>query len=80
MTRSSNAARRQQAEALVASTDGDRSALERLRREYLRRLRRASDDLAATEGLRIVDLALASVPPLHPDSAWQARVRPEQPG
>jgi hypothetical protein len=60
---------------LHLAVDDDRSQLEALRLHYLDRLHRASDDFAATEGLRIVERALALVPRTHDDSAWQDRVR-----
>lgn len=54
--------RRQQAETLAARARGDRQPLEELRRGFLRRLNRASDDFDATEGLRTVEMALSMTP------------------
>ena len=44
------AERRLRAEALVAVAEGRREPLEQLRLRFIERLRRASDDFAATEG------------------------------
>ena len=57
-----SAERRLRAEALVAVADGRREPLEQLRFRFIERLRRASDDFAATEGLRVVEAALATGP------------------
>src|SRR5690242_12019440 len=67
---------REHTDAFLVRAARDRSALERLRADYLDRLHRASDDFAATEGLRNADRALATFPREHRDSAWQDRVRP----
>ena len=45
-----------------------REALEEMRSHYLVRLHRRSDDFAATEGLRSVERALATIP--RPDGVW----------
>lgn len=67
--------RRRQVDELVERSDGDRAPLKRLRDRYLSRLYEDSADFPATEALRVVNAALARVPP--PDSlfAWQARER-----
>jgi hypothetical protein len=51
------------ADALVATTGGSRDLLEAIRRRYQTRLHAASDDFAATQGLRVVELALSRVSP-----------------
>lgn len=45
-----------------------REALEEMRSHYLDRLHRRSDDFAATEGLRAVERALATIP--RPEGVW----------
>jgi hypothetical protein len=62
------AERRLRAEALVAVAGGRPEPLERLRYSFIDRLRRASDDFAATEGLRVVETALSLV--FRPDGVW----------
>jgi hypothetical protein len=44
-----------------------------MRSRYLHRLHRASDDFEATEGLRVVEAALALVPRPLGIWAWQER-------
>ncbi len=56
------AARRRDAEALLATVEGRRERLESLRLRYLRRLHRASDDFEATEALRVVERAMSMIP------------------
>ena len=63
------AARRREAERLVAAAGDDRQVLEAVQAGFLRRLHRASDDFKATEGLRVVDLALSLMP--RPEGAWK---------
>ena len=48
-----DAARRRLAELLVAAAGGEREPLEQLRSRFIRRLHLASDDFAATAGLRV---------------------------
>ena len=62
------AERQRRAEALVAVADGRREPLEQLRSRFIRRLHRASDDFAATEGLRVVEAALSLIP--RPEGLW----------
>jgi hypothetical protein len=66
-------ARLHQAEELVNLADGRREPLERLRSDYLRLLHAASDDLAATEALRVVEAALRLIPRPAGNYAWQRR-------
>jgi hypothetical protein len=61
------------AETLVAEAGGRREPLERLRGSYQERLRRASDDFEATDGLRVVERALTLLPPADGAWGWQAR-------
>ena len=61
------------AEALLADARGRREPLERLRASYQQRLRRASDDFEATDGLRVVERALTLLPPANGAWGWQAR-------
>ena len=49
------------AQLLLASIDGDRERLFELQSLFILRLHRASDDLGATEGLRVVESAIAIV-------------------
>jgi hypothetical protein len=63
-----SAERRLRAEALVAVAEGRREPLENLRLGFIERLRRASDDFAATEGLRAVEVALSLAP--RPEGVW----------
>jgi hypothetical protein len=56
------AERRRRAKQLAALAAGDRQQLEVLRAGLQTRLRRRSDDFAATEGLRTVELALSMTP------------------
>ncbi|MGH9264758.1 MAG: hypothetical protein ACRD1D_08700 [Acidimicrobiales bacterium] len=65
--------RRRRAEALAAITGGDREPLETLRAGFLDRLHRASDDFEATDGLRVVELALSMIPRPAGLWAWQSR-------
>lgn len=67
------ASKRREAEQLVATVGGRRSLLERLRSRFLRRLHRASDDLEATEGLRVAEAALSLMP--RPAEPWAGQVR-----
>jgi hypothetical protein len=62
------AERRRRAQALVAVADWRREPLELLRSRFIRRLHRASDDFAATEGLRVVEAALSLIP--RPEGLW----------
>jgi hypothetical protein len=55
------AERRRRAEMLVAALDGDRERLFELQSLFLLRLHRASDDFGATEGLRVVESAIAMI-------------------
>jgi hypothetical protein len=70
------AERRRRAEALVAVADGRREPLEQLRPRSIRRLHRASDDFAATEGLRVVEAALSLIP--RPERVWGTGHRKQQ--
>jgi len=54
--------RRSQAGALVALDGGQRELLEQRLVEFQNRLHHASNDFAATEGLRVVEAALRLVP------------------
>lgn len=63
--------RRRQAQDLIALTGCRRETLERLRSDYQQRLHFASDDFDATEGLRVVGLALELIP--GPDGPWTAQ-------
>jgi hypothetical protein len=65
---------------------GGRAPLEALRAVFISRLHRASDDFAATEGLRVVEAALSLLP--WPEQAhardrrrplWRSLRRPESP-
>jgi hypothetical protein len=47
------------ARLLLAAIDGDRERLFELQSLFLLRLHRASDDLGASEGLRVVEAAIA---------------------
>ena len=69
------AERRRRVEALVAVTDGRREPLEQLRSHFTRRLHRASDEFAATEGLRVVEAALSSIPRPWGESSRHGRRR-----
>lgn len=51
--------RRRRAETLLALAGGRREPIQELRSRYLQRLHRASDDFDATEGLRVVGVALS---------------------
>lgn len=62
------AERRRQADKLVAAVGHARQDLEAVQAGFLRRLHLASNDFRATEGLRVVDLALARMP--RPEGAW----------
>jgi hypothetical protein len=66
-------ARTRRAEALVSRTRGDAALLEALRADYVQRLHHASNDFEATEGLRIIEAALAMIP--RPEWSWQRRER-----
>lgn len=55
----SGAERRRRAQVLVAALDGDRERLFELQALFQLRLHRASDDFGATEGLRVVESAMA---------------------
>jgi hypothetical protein len=65
--------RRHQVEALVHVADGRRELLEALRLRFQGRLHAASDDLEATEGLRVVEAALALV--ARPDEEFWGQQR-----
>jgi hypothetical protein len=52
---------RRRAERLVAALDGRRERLFELQSLFMLRLHRASDDFGATEGLRVVDRAIAMI-------------------
>ena len=75
-----DAARRRLAELLAAAAGGKREPLEQLRARFIRRLHLASDDFAATAGLRVTEAALTLVP--RPDGVWalghRARVQPRR--
>jgi hypothetical protein len=58
--------RRRRADTLVALAGGRREPIEELRSRYLQRLHRARDDFDATEGLRVVGVALS----LSSDPEW----------
>lgn len=60
------AERRRRAAELVSFADGRREPIEHIRLGFLRRLHRASDDFAATEGLRVVEAALSLIPRKDP--------------
>jgi hypothetical protein len=60
--------RRRLAGMLTAAAGGNREPLEQLRARFLRRLHLASDDFAATAGLRVTEVALALVP--RPEGVW----------
>ena len=49
------------AELLIAAVDGDRERLFELQSLFILRLHRASDDFGATEGLRVVESAIAMI-------------------
>jgi hypothetical protein len=65
------AVRHRRAQDLIELTGCQREPLERLRSGYQQRLHRASDDFDATDGLRVVELALTLVP--TPDGPWTAQ-------
>ncbi|MGH9230146.1 MAG: hypothetical protein ACRD07_15730 [Acidimicrobiales bacterium] len=69
-------ARRRRAEVLVAFAGGRREPVEELRLRFLRRLHRASDDFGATEGLRVVEAALALIP--YPEELAAEPLRAER--
>ena len=73
------ASRRKRAAELVAATGGDRTRLKARRARLLDRLHRASDDVAATDDLRIVDLALSRSPSPEGLWAWQRREHERRP-
>jgi hypothetical protein len=56
------AERRRRAQRLIAVVGGDRNLLEPARSAFLRRLHRASGDLGATAGLRVVEAAMSLTP------------------
>ena len=64
------------AEELVAEAGG-RGVLEQMRASYQERLRRASDDFEATDGLRVVERALTMLPPRDGAWGWQVHERRE---
>ena len=49
------------AQHLLAAIDGDRERLFELQSLFILRLHRASDDLGASEGLRVVESAIAMI-------------------
>lgn len=55
------AERRRRADMLIAVLGGDRERLFELRSRFQLRLHRASDDFGATEGLRVVESAIAAI-------------------
>jgi hypothetical protein len=61
-TASDSCSRKSQAKGLVALADGRRESLEQRRAYFQKRLHQASNDLAATEGLRVVEAALRLIP------------------
>ena len=65
--------RLRRAQELAALASCRRETLERTRAGYQRRLHAASDDFEATEGLRVVELALSLVP--RPAGPWTAQGR-----
>jgi hypothetical protein len=67
--------RRRRVEALVSMADGRPEPLEELRSCYQRRLHRVSDDFDATQGLRVVEVALTQIPRPEGLWAWQRRER-----
>jgi hypothetical protein len=67
------AKRLDQAQELVALAGCRREPLDRMRVGYQRRLLAASDDFDATDGLRVVELALSLVP--RQDGPWTAQSR-----
>jgi hypothetical protein len=68
------AERRRRIDALVRAAGGRREVLEELRSDLQQRLHTASDDFEATEGLRLVEAALARVP-RHDEPFWQKHDR-----
>jgi hypothetical protein len=66
--------RHRRVQALLHHVDGRREPLEDLSRRYQQRLHAASDDLEATEGLRVVEAALARVP-RQDDEFWDLQRR-----
>ena len=61
-------ARRRLAGMLAARAGVKRVPLEHLRARFIKRLHLASDDFAATAGLRVTEEALARVP--RPEAVW----------
>lgn len=72
-----DAARRRLADMLAVAAGHRREPLEELRAGLLRRLHRASDDFAATAGLRVTEAALALVP--RPEGVWAGGQREPPP-
>jgi hypothetical protein len=59
--RDDSGAERRRAEELVSALDGDRERLFELQSLFILRLHRASNDFGASEGLRVVESAIAIV-------------------
>jgi hypothetical protein len=57
-----DATRRALALAVAAASAGSRDVVEELRSCFIRRLHRASDDFAASAGLRVTEAALGMIP------------------
>jgi hypothetical protein len=74
----SAAERRRRAEGLVAIACGRREPLEALRSRFGARLHRSSDDFEATDGLRVVEIALSQIP--RPVGLWAWQRRPQRLG
>jgi hypothetical protein len=68
--------RRRRAEVLAVAADGRREPLQQLRYRFIRRLHRASDDFPASEGLRVVEEALALIP--RSRGAWPLAQQPRR--
>ena len=56
-----DAERWRRAQLLLAAIDGDRERLFELQSLFILRLHRASDDFGASEGLRVVESAIAMI-------------------
>lgn len=65
-----------EASKLVAAVEGRREALDDLRARFLQRMRRASDDFGAIEGLRVTEAALQLIP--RPAGLWEWQDRERQ--
>jgi hypothetical protein len=73
-TRSEADERAHRARILAALAGGRRRLLQQMRADYLKRLHRRSDDLGATEGLRVVEDALRLLPRVEGPEAAQGRI------